>query len=452
MAGPLGSTPGIIVGVGVGAAASAALEPAIEIPKQTAWQRNPNKVLDAGLMARLVAQGGVDLASGQDSARREGFDADKFDKLVYLSQTVPGLGEALALWRLGLLDDGLFTHVLTKAGLDTRYVEPIVRRKTAEVVGLGDIAFAVVRGLLPAPSWVPVAPPVHGDKVPRFPQLDIDPVTLAAKLGYSEEMLKLMVGRSGLSMAPGMAARALFRDIIGPDDYLLAVAEGDLRTEWGAATLDVSREILTAGQYTELQLRGFSTRAERLADTAKHGMSTDDSDKLYNVLGRAPTVHAIATGLARGGKYPGTYAAVPEPYRSAIQRSNIREEFAEIVYADRYSYPSAFVLRTLAQEGDLGDTAAVERILLDIGWPPDFAARVAAKWTEAGGGGAKPDPWLAKADTQLWTETHKAFIKGTIDATMAGQAFALIGVAPDVQPAILARWTFEQTVKFAVPA
>ena len=441
MADLLGSTPGIIVGVGVGAAASAALEPAIEIPRQEAWKANPNRILDPSLMARLVAQGAVELQLGRDSARREGFDADKFDHLVYLAQSAASIAQALDMWRKFDGFDDLWTHALVKAGLDARYLPFFNRLRYAEVVGLGDIGYGVVRGILPAPPWVPVAPPTSGDKVPRFPQVQLDPLDLAHKLGYDEDMLKLIVGRSGLSMAPNMAARAFFREIIGPNDYLLAIAEGDLRTEWAESVLEVSREILTAGQYVERQIRGFTDRAGRLKDTRKHGMSDEDSDKLYDVLGRAPGVHAITTGLARGGKFPGSYANVPEPYKSALQRSNIREEYAELEYHDRYSYPSAFVLRSLAQEGDLGDTAAVEQILLEIGWKPDLAAKVAAKWTTTM---AKADPWVGKADTQLWTATHKAYKGNGITAQQAQQAFDLIGIDAAAQTEVLARWDLER--------
>ena len=37
----------------------------------------------------------------------------------------------------------------------------------------------------------------------------------------------------------------------------------------------------------------------------------------------------------------------------------------------------------MAQAGELGDEAAVEQILLEIGWKPDFAKLVAAAWTTA---------------------------------------------------------------------
>jgi hypothetical protein len=449
VAGGIGSAPGLLVGAAIGAAAGAALEPAFEVPRQDAWNNNRNRILDVGLVAQLVAQGGIDLSDAHAEAHREGYTDDKLDALVYLEQTVPGVGEALRLWRLGLLSDALFSHVLVKAGLDQRYAAPILNSKLAEVVGLGDIAYGVVRGILPAPAWVPVAPPAKGDKVPRFPQVQIDPLELAQKLGFDEDMLKLEVGRSGLSMAPGMAAQAFFRNIIGPNDFLLAIAEGDLRTEWADAVREVSRQILTAGEYAELELRGFIDAPTRRNLTAQHGMSDTDSDRLHNVLGRAPGVHAITTGLARGGAYPGSYANVPEPYRSAIQRSNIREEFAEIEYADRFSYPPAFVLRALTQAGELGDEAAVQQVLEEIGWKPSFAKSVAAAWTA--GQAAGEDPHVKKAQTTLFTEAHKAYVKDGLAQDQVTPALGALAVPPSAQQQIFALWDAEKQLAAAVP-
>ncbi len=69
-----GAAPGIIVGTGVGLAASVALQPAVEIPKQEAWKASPNRILDPATLARLVAQGGILLgdAQAEAKARRSG--------------------------------------------------------------------------------------------------------------------------------------------------------------------------------------------------------------------------------------------------------------------------------------------------------------------------------------------------------------------------------------------
>jgi hypothetical protein len=434
---------GIVVGVGVGAAAAAALEPAVEIPKQEAWAKNPNRILDVALLARLVAQGGIPLGTAHTDAERDGYLPDKVDALVYLSQTVPGGAEALSLWRKGLISDDLFLHTLVKAGLDQRYAAPIVQSKLLERVGLGDIAYGVVRGILPAPSWVPVPPPASGDKVPRFPQVNIDPLELANQIGYDENMLKLMVGRSGLSMAPIMAANALFRGIIGPDDFLLAIAEGDLRTEWAEAVRDTARQILTAGQYAELELRGFLSTTQRRANTAKHGMSDADSDLLYDVMGRSIPVHQITTGLARGGEWTGQATTAPEPYLSSLRRGNLRPEYYSLAYANRYSYPSAFVVRALLTDGAITQ-AEGEQIFLDVGWRPDLAKTVAQHYAPTTS--TVSDPHIAKANTQLWTTLHRSYIAEETDDTTATTTLATLGVAAAAIPEVLRLWQAERAL------
>ena len=142
------------------------------------------------------------------------------------------------------------------------------------------------------------------------------------------------------------------------------------------------REILTANQYAELELRGFLSREERLAETAKHGMSQRDSDLLYDVLGRAIAVHALVTGEARGGTFDGPIGNIPAAFLSAMRRSNIRPEFYNLAYANRYNYPSAFVTRALLQGGAISE-AEGEQIFLDVGWKPELARKVAAHYATA---------------------------------------------------------------------
>jgi hypothetical protein len=203
----------------------------------------------------------------------------------------------------------------------------------------------------------------------------------------------------------------------------------------------VSRQILTASEYQEAALRGILTNEQANAKAAQHGMTTEDAQLLFQILGRPLTVHQITTGLARGGEFGGTYADVPEPYRDAIRRSNIRPEYARLAYANRYTYPSAFVLRSLAQSGDLGDASAVEAILLDIGWPPTLAAKVAPLWV-GGSGGA--DPHVTKAENQLWTTLHRSYVAEETDDPTATATLGTLGVTATAQPEVLALWQAER--------
>lgn len=447
MAAPFGAASGIIVGTAVGTAAAVALEPAVELPRQKAWKDNPNRVLDAAVMARLVAQGGVTLTVARDDAKREGLDTDKLDALVYLAQTVPDIGLATALWRKGLLSNELYAHVLTKAGLDTRYVGPIEANKVAEIVGLGDIAMGVVRGILPAPPYVPVPPPTSGTTVPRFPEVNIDPEKLAADLGFGPEMLHLMVGRSGLSLAPGLAANALFRGLINDQDALLAAAEGDLRTEWWDTYREVSREILTASQYAELQLRGYFTRDQRLAGTKKHGMSTEDSDNLYNVQGRGMNLHSAFIAERRGGVFEGPTDAIPDWALWQMQRGNLRPEVYNLEWAQRESYPTAFVIRALATGGVITHDEALS-LFLGLGWPQWVAEKAAAFYTAPKASGGQTH--TQKAQNQLWTAAHRAYLTGELTDPDALDALAAAGVPEAERVPVLELWAHEANVKRAM--
>lgn len=445
------TVPELVIGVGLSEAASSAFEPKVEVPKQAAWVANPQRVPDLGLIAALVAGGKISMADGQNMANRLGFSNGTMESLVWLAQNRLSFPELLRMWRLAAVnpafDDAalsaLFDKTIAHEQLDWDYRPYLRALKTAELVGLGDVAIGIVRGALPAPAYVPVPPPTSGTSVPRFPQVNIDPEQLAAALGFSPEMLHLMVARSGLSLAPGLAAQANFRKLINDADFLLAIAEGDLRTEWAQTLLDVSRQVPTAGEFVEGWLRGWVTQAEAEAGAGLHGMSAAHTDLLYKIKGRPVTFHEITTGLARGGVYPSTYDDIPEPYRKAIQEADIRPEWASIHHANRYLYPSAFVLRALAQAGDLGDQASVEQILLEIGWKPSFATQVSTAWL---GGTGAADKHVAKAQTSLWTTTHRSYIAQEIDDATATAALQAAGVSAASIPAVLALWQEERSL------
>jgi hypothetical protein len=390
--------------------------------------------------AQAAAEGLADEATMATEASYSGLDASRFAYLYGVALNAPGTGELLSMLRRQTISPGNFSHGLRKARLEPMWDDAL--KELANVyIGIGDIAMAIVRGILPAPSYVPVPPPTHGDKVPRYPQVQIDPEALAAKLGYSPEMLEIMVGRSGLSMAPIMAANALFRGIIGPDDYLLAIAEGDLRTEWADPVRETARQILTSGEYSEAELRGYIDTATRRANTAKHGMSQADSDLLHLIQGRPLAVHQVTTGLARGGLYGGLYTDVPEPYQAAIRESNIKEPWARLAYANRYSYPSAFVVRALLTDGALTQ-AEGEQIFLDVGWTPELAHKVAVHYAPKATTSA--DPHINKAVNQLWTTLHRSYVSEETDDTTATTTLGTIGVDPAAVPAVLSLWQAER--------
>lgn len=467
MALPGGSTAGLIVGVGVGAAAGAALEPAVEIERQAAWQGGAVKLPDVGLIAALVAGGKVTQTDGRHMANRLGFSNGTFDSVTWLAQNRLDFPALLRMWRLAAVNpsfdeatlSALLDRTLAHEQLDWDYRPALRALRTAELPGIGDIAFAVVRGILPSPAYVPVAPGTGGKYVKAFPQLNIDPEKLAAALGYDPQMLELLVGRSGLSMAPVMAANALFRTTarlelanlpaitgIGPldltpvmdsQDYLLAIGQGDLRTNYAAAVRSTARQVLTAGEYAELQLRGWIDEAQRRALAKQHGMSEGDSDLQFRLHRRPLNVHAITQALAKGATFNPEPGELTDPYEASVHQANLGPEWYSLAIANKYVVPSAFVIRALLKDGVF--TAAEGTTLLEhSGWSPDIAGKVATHY--AANTTAAADPHVTKAQTTAWTKAQSSYIAQEATATDVAPIFATLGIPAAAQTEITHIW------------
>lgn len=431
---------GGIAALGVGGAAGAAFEPAFEVPRQEAWKAEPNRVLDLGTLAHLVAQGLITEEAAEGEAARSGYRPERLRALVQLNLRAPDVAEALALWRRGRITEAQVDHVLAKAQIEEQYHAAI---KELEFTRLDPaiIATAIQRGIMRDPGFLPVEPPSGAGKVRPFPVSGLDPLAEALASGVNEERLFVETALVGLPASPDLAARMTFRGIIDRVDFARAIAEGNTRNEWADALFEGFREILTARQYAELHLRGWITEEEMLAGTAKHGMSAADAELLFKVLGRPIPEHQVVTGEARGGVYDGPIDHIPAAFLAALRQSNIRPEWYNLAYANRYSYPSAFVLRSLTQAGDISEAEA-HQILLNIGWPPDLAATVSAHWAGGTAGGGTADPLVKKAHTQLWTAAHKAYVDFELSEAQATETLQALGALDPA--AVLALWDRER--------
>ena len=447
MTSTLGSAPGIIVGVGVGTAASTALEPVVEVAKQTGWANNPHKVLDAARLAALVATGAVSAGTAAAEAERTGFDGPHFDAMVYLAQTAPGMSEALNLWRRGEITDAQWTHALVKAGLDPQYYPGLNALKDSRL-DPAVIANAIQRGIIKDPGFLPVAPPVSGGKVPSFPVSTIDALTEAAAAGINEQRLFVETAIVGRPASPDLAARMTYRGIIDETDFNRAIAEGDTRNEWAAPLFDGFREIPTAHDYVELRLRGWITDAQMYAGTALHGMSQEDTDRLFLVGGRPMSAHAVFIALRRGGTYDGPTDMIAAPFLKSLQESNIRPEWYNLEWFARESYPSAFVVKALATGGDL-TAAQTTEVLMNIGWPEWLIAIVVAKWVPAV---ATTATHAKSAVTTAITTLRKAYTAGQASVAQATQFLSQLGIGPSEITSLLQTWDVQRQIESLPPA
>ena len=436
----------LTLGYAIGRAAGGALEPfLIELENEankTAVSAGESRPPTIYTTVQGVAQGQIAEATAREWAHEQGYGDEVFDALVAAADNGPALGEAIVAWRRGKLTETEFETALNRAAIEKRWWPALKNLKEARL-DIGAIATAVHRGIMSDAGLLVTKVPSGQGVVPRIPESSLDTLAEFEAQGIDPERARVLVADTGLPLSLGEMLRLLNMGEVTATDVQVSVAESNVRNEYMDVALKLARHLLTAHEWAEAELRGIKTHAEAQAGAGMVGLEPQDYDTLFEILGRPLSVHDITKALAHGVDLGGTYTDIPEPYRDAVRRSAIRPEYARLAYANRYTYPSAFVLRSLTQTGEITEQDA-HTILLFEGWEPTLAAKVAAAW--AAPTGTKADPWLAKADQQLWTKLHKTYVGGTLDPALVDADFDLIGVHPDVRPEILARWDAEKVL------
>jgi hypothetical protein len=441
-----GNTIGEAAAFGIGGALREPLHPLLQELTNTTWETataaGVSKPLDLLTAAEVAAEEVDKYDSMQTQASYSGFDSSHFQDAYRVTLTAPGFGTLLQLLRREAEVPVDFTHGLRKAKLADQW-DTALRNLASERLTPAQLALGIVRSVVDDPGLQVGANDTAGGVVPAYPVSSIDTLAEALTGGIDKERLRVMVGEIGLPMSLQQAASAYFRKIIELPDFYKAVAQGDTRPAWGPFILEQARQIPTAHDGIEARLRGWIKDADMYAQTARHGMSKADTDLLFKVLGRPLSFHQVFIGERRGGVYDGPTDQIDPHFLKSLQESNIRPEWYNLAWAQRYNYPTAFVLRALTEAGDLTQQEAHD-ILLFEGWEPTLAEKVSTKW--AGGTGATTDAHVSKAQTQLWTTTHRSYIAEEIDDAVASSALTAAGVEPAAVSPILALWGQERSL------
>jgi hypothetical protein len=407
-----------------GLAVSPALLPLIQALENETWSAYPDKPPSAATMAIGVAQGQVDPKKAAKWAKQTGYGQDVFDALVNVANVGPGVAAAFELWRRGELDEAGFRRALLRAGLEKEWIDALWKVRLA-VLDPADLARAIHRGLVPDPGLLQGQLPARQGNVPAYPVYEIPVLDEALAGGYDKDHLGVLVGLQGNPMGAHEAAQAEFRGVLTRDDFLRAISEGNTRNEWADAIYEQSRQIITAHDWVELALRGYITLDQMYAGTATHGMTKDDSDRLFRVLGRPLTVHQITTALARGAKFNPLEGELTDPYEASVHESNIKPSYYEMAIANKYSYPSLFQLSGLVKANAI-DAATAEDWARKTGLAPEVVTALGKFWrSEAPAAKATT---TRSATTRATTAVSKAYIATRTSRTQAEAELTKLGV------------------------
>lgn len=402
-----GRTVGDAASFAIGGSISRTIDPILQQVENEAWltavAAGAVRPLDTGDAAEIVAEDVEKLTWGEHQAAQSGTGSAQFDALVQAVLNAPGVPELLTLWRRGEIADADFVHGLRKARLELRWDKPLESLKTLRL-DPAVVASAIQRGIMRDPGFLPVGPPTSGGTVPAFPVSPLDPVAEAEAAGIDRERLFVETALVGNSMGPQEAAHAQFRGIIDGTDYARAIAEGRTRNEWAGPLREVSRQILTAHDWVELHLRGYIDAPAMYAGTALHGMSQEDTDRLFRVLGRPMTAHQITLGLARGAKFNPIPGELPDPYEAAAHESNVKPSYYDLwIAAGKYSYPSLFQLNALVKASAI-TAATAKDWATKSGLAPEVVTALGTFWegeqAKSGGGTTAKPKVLTRAEVK----------------------------------------------------
>ena len=370
-----------------GVATGPVLAPATETIRQEAWSTYKSRALSWGDVAGIVAEDVEQAAWGSAEVGRTGLNEERFQALLGEALNAPGLSELYQMWRRGQIDDAGFAHGLRKAKLETRWDEPL---KALHDVLLtpSELANARQQGFV----------------------TEARQKAEAALQGVTADRADIQFELSGLPPGVQVMQHAANRGLVDQPTFDQAIREGHTKTKYTDLLWQLRNPLLSAATYVRLYLKGWITQAEMDAGGAQWGYTSDQMNQWYLSEGRPATAHQIHIGYARGATLPGV-ANEEAAIRKSVAESDIRPEYADIIYASRYSLPSAFALRGLVESGAI-TAARGEEILIQSGWPPDLSKEVADSWSGAGTA-AKPkeDPYVKKADGTLFTALHKAYVK-----------------------------------------
>jgi hypothetical protein len=193
----------------------------------------------------------------------------------------------------------------------------------------------------------------------------------------------------------------------------------------------------------EAALRGWTDFPTAQAGAAKHGMSAADSQLLYEVRRRPLNPHQIKQALARGAAFNPAANEIQDPYTASVHQANLGPEWYEMGVALQGSYPSLFITNRLVTSNII--TPADGKSWLErSGLADEVVAAMDTSW--GAGTTAKGDPHVTKAQTQLWTTTHRSYVAEEIDDPTATTALGAAGVAAAAIPDVLTLWGTERSL------
>lgn len=405
----------------LGTAVGPALSPAVRELVNESWNVYPTRPLGVSDLANGVASGQIPRDWATDEARNSGFDGARFDHLVAVFDTGPGVAQAYGLWRRGLINEAAFRRALKRESLEPEWIE----------------ALAGARNVLLSPDTLANARQQGFVDVARQR-------AESAEQGITNDRADILFELSGNPPGPMEGLDMLRRGIITEAEYVQMVREGRIKTKYTDEFLALRTRLLNPGTLVELHLKGWIDAATYHNRMADHGYTAAESDDWYNASGRPAAPTQMATAVARGIDGPQGRPMDQAQFLEGIAQSNIHPRWGPMLWGVRHAYPPLFQISRLVQGGAIDVATAVDWAEKDR-YAPEVVSALREYWNQPTA--AATSGYTDKAKSQLWTTTHNSYIAFESNKTTAGAALARLGVPVAERADILALWDAERELR-----
>jgi hypothetical protein len=372
-----------------------------------------------------------------------------------LARRVPPFATALDLWQRKRIDQQTLDSILARHGIPPG-LWPAMRALADDLLSPQTVANAVQQGHVPnhGADGRPILPPPIDEEPGLYPPsaegpdyniplttIDLDPVKEAASTGLDFERLQIEANLSGLPPPQEMLLDMWRRGIITKEAVIAGIREGHTKTKWIPAVLALKRRRLPAQEYANAWLREWLTQAEAEEGARQTGINAEDLRLLYLNRGRPAAPGQMWTAWARKVIGPRGVPTDYQDHEEAIRRSNIRPEYAKMLWGIRYYYPPLFQLNRLVQAGAVGIDEALKWAEYNR-TAPEVLTALRRYWEKPST--ATADPHVTRAQTQLWSTLHRTYMNGDVDDALAREDLRRLGLDETAQQLVLQLWKWEQ--------
>lgn len=407
-----------ILGYALGTAAGPSLEPFVQDLANEAWKLNQVLPIEPETAAAIVAEDVQRRDWGAGEAEQYGVNGDRFDALLGEALNAPGIPQLFEAWRRDLIDDAAFSHGLRKAKLEPRWDAPLKALKQ-RLLTLADLANARQQGFV--------------DVARQHAESDLQ--------GLDAERADILFELSGLPLGVETMQGAANRGLADRATFDQAIREGHTKTKYTDLAWALRQPILSAADYRTLHLKGWISEAEMNTGGALSGYTPEQMHLLYLEAGRPAAPGQMATAAARGIDGPDGRPMDRAQFLKGIAESDIRPEWGPMLWESRFLYPPLFQLTRLVQGGAIDADTAASWARKDR-YPPEVVDALHAFWVKPTAAAA--DSHIGKAQTQLWTTTHRSFVAGEATDAVARAKLGEVGVTASALDAVLGLWKSER--------